>query len=192
MQRAMGICRYLLCSSLLSVIVEIKSLLVAYGVPYGFLDLDRDSHSFEKNANTLGKSKKLIRTSFWIALTLLPWATYDCVHGRFGASVFEMKTVEPGSKSIVGLGPAKHATEKYRSDLLAVSERNVDLETFHPAKFAGVARRVLVMELLSRSISRLGRRPRVTRESCKPLNVWKGLRMKSLRLEKWVNVNSTS
>ena len=28
-------------------------------------------------------------------------------------------------------------------------------------------------------------RPRVTRESCKPLNVWKGLRMKSLRLEKW-------
>ena len=63
----------LLCSSLLSVIVEIKSLLVAYGVPYGFLDFDRDSHSFEKNANTLGKSKTLIRTSFWIALTLLPW-----------------------------------------------------------------------------------------------------------------------
>ena len=31
MQRATGICRYLLCSSLLSVIVEIKSLLVAYG-----------------------------------------------------------------------------------------------------------------------------------------------------------------
>ena len=48
MQRATGVCRYLLCSSLLSVIVEIKSLLVAYGVPYGFLDLDRDSHS--KNA----------------------------------------------------------------------------------------------------------------------------------------------
>ena len=54
-------------------------LLVAYGVPYGFLDLDRDFHSFEKNANTLGKSKTLIRTSF----------------GRFGASVFEMKTFEP-------------------------------------------------------------------------------------------------
>ena len=112
MQRATGICRYLLCSSLLSVIVEIKSLLVAYGVPYGFLDLDRDSHSFEKNANTLGKSKKLIRTSFWIALTLLPWATYDCVQGRFGASVFEMKTFEPGSKSILGLEPAKQVTEK--------------------------------------------------------------------------------
>ena len=46
MQRATGICRCVLCSSLLSVTVEIKSLLVAYGVPYGFLDLDRDSHSF--------------------------------------------------------------------------------------------------------------------------------------------------
>ena len=57
LQRASRICRYHLCSSLLSAIVEIKSLLVAYGVPYGFLDLDRDSHSFEKNANTLGKSK---------------------------------------------------------------------------------------------------------------------------------------
>ena len=60
MQRATGICRCVLCSSLLSVIVEIKSLLVAYGVPYGFLDLDRDSHSFQKNVNTLGKSKKLL------------------------------------------------------------------------------------------------------------------------------------
>ena len=56
LQRASRICRYLLCSSLLSAIVEIKSLLVAYGVPYAFLDLHRDSHSFEKNANTLGKS----------------------------------------------------------------------------------------------------------------------------------------
>ena len=205
MHRATGICRYLLCSSLLSVIVEIKSLLIAYGVPYGFLDFDRDSHSFEKNVNTLGKSKKLIRTSFWIALTLLPWATYDCVQGRFGASVFE-KTFEPGSKSIIGLGPAKQATEKYRSDLLAVRERNVDLERFYPAEFAGVECRLLAIGLkrsvfkelhedleqsfcaeiaLSRSISRLGRRPRVTRESCKPLNVWKCLRMKSLRLEKW-------
>ena len=34
--------------------------------------------------------------------------------------------------------------------------------------------------------------PRVTRESCKPLNVWKGLGMKSLRLEKCMNVNSMS
>ena len=70
-----------------NVIVEIKSLLVAYGVPYGFLDFDRDSHSFEKNVNTLGKSKTLIRTSFCIALTLLPWATFDSVQGR--ASVFD-------------------------------------------------------------------------------------------------------
>ena len=71
--------------------------MVAYGVPYGILDLDRDSHSFEKNANTLGKSKTLIRTSFWIALTSLLWATYDCVQGRFGASVFGMKTFESSS-----------------------------------------------------------------------------------------------
>ena len=134
LQRAMGICRYLLCSSLFSAIVEVKSLLVAYGVPYGFLDLDRDSHSFEKNANTLGKSKTLIRTSFWIALTLLPWATYDCVQGRFGASVFGMKTFEPGSKSIIGLERAKQAVEKHMSDLLAVSERNVDLERLYPAE----------------------------------------------------------
>ena len=60
--------------------------------------------SFDKNANTLGKSKTLIRTSFWIALTLLPWATYDCAQGRFGASAFGMQTFEPGSKSIIGLG----------------------------------------------------------------------------------------
>ena len=46
-----------LCSSFLNVIIEIKSWLVAYGVPCGFLDFDRDSHSLEKNANTLGKSK---------------------------------------------------------------------------------------------------------------------------------------
>ena len=140
MQRATGICRYLLCSSLLSVIVEIKSLLVAYGVPYGFLDLDRDSHSFKKNANTLGKSKKLIRTSFWIALTLLPWATYDCVQGRFGASVFEMKTFEPDSKSIIDLDPAKQVVEKHMSDLLAVSERNEYLEQSYCAEIDIVAK----------------------------------------------------
>ena len=134
LQRASRICRYLLCSSLFSAIVEIKSLMVAYGVPYRFLDLDRDFHPFEKNANTLGNSKTLIRTSFWIALTLLPWATYDCVQGRFGASVFGMKTFEPGSKSIIGLGRAKQAVEKHMSDPLAVSERNVDLERFYPAE----------------------------------------------------------
>ena len=126
-------------------IVEIKSLLVAYGVPYGFLDLDRDFQSFEKNANTLEKSKKPIRTSFWIALTLLPWATYDCVQGRFGASVFEMQTFEPDSKSILGLEPAKQVTEKHMTDLLTVSERNVDLETFYQAEFAGVECQLLVM-----------------------------------------------
>ena len=63
MQWATRICRYLLCSSLFSAIVDIKSSLLAYGVPCGFLNLDRDSHSFEENANTLGKSKTLIRTA---------------------------------------------------------------------------------------------------------------------------------
>ena len=51
-----------------------------------------------------------------------------------GASVFGMKTFEPGSKSIICLGRAKQAVEKHMSDLLAVSERNVDMETFYPAE----------------------------------------------------------
>ena len=139
------ICRYFLCSSLLSAIFEIKSLLVAYGVPYGFLDCVCDSRSIEKYANTLGKLKTLIRTSFWIALTLLPWATYDCVQRRFGASVFGMKTFEPGSKSIISLERAKQAVEKHMSDLLAVSERNVDLKRFYPAEFAGVECQLLMI-----------------------------------------------
>ena len=162
MQRATRICRYFLCSSLLSAIVEIKSLLVAYGVPYGFLDLDLDSHSLEKNVNTLGKSKTLIRTSFWIALTLLPWATYDCVQGRSGENIFEMKTFEPDSKLIMSLRRAKQEVERHMSDIPAVSERNVDLETFHPAEYAGVECQLLAIGhpsvlrlLLSRSISRL-------------------------------------
>ena len=48
MQRATRICRYFLCSSLFRVGGKIKSLLVVYGVPYGFLDPDCDSHSIEK------------------------------------------------------------------------------------------------------------------------------------------------
>ena len=60
LQRASRICRYFLCSSLLSAIEEIKSSLVAHGVPCGFLDLDCDSHSIGKNANTLWKSKTII------------------------------------------------------------------------------------------------------------------------------------
>ena len=42
LQRASRICRYFLCSSLLSAIEEIKSSLVAHGVPCGFVDLDCD------------------------------------------------------------------------------------------------------------------------------------------------------
>ena len=127
LQRATRICRYFLCSSLLSVIVEIKSLLVAYGVPYGSLDLDCDSHSIGKNANTLWKSKTVI------------W--------KVQMGVCETKTFESDTKSIIGLEPAKQAVKKHSSDLLAVSVRNVDLKRFSPAEIAGVARRLLVMEL---------------------------------------------
>ena len=60
LQRATRICRYFLCSSFLGAIEEIKSLTVAHGVPCGFLDLDCDSHSIGKSANTLWKSKTII------------------------------------------------------------------------------------------------------------------------------------
>ena len=127
MQRATRICRYFLCSSLFGAIEEIKSLLVAYGVPYGFLDFDCDSRSIEKIVNTLRKSKTVI----WKVLL----------------GVFETKIFEPDTRSIIGQGPAKQAVEKHRSDLLlAVSERNVDLKRCSPAEIAGVARRLLVME----------------------------------------------
>ena len=122
-QRATRICRYFLCSPLFGAIEEIKSLLVAYGVPYGFLDLDCDPRSIEKNGNTLWKSK----TTIWKVLM----------------GVFETKTFESDTRSSIGCG----AVEKHTSDLLAVGERNVDLKIFSPAEIAGVARRLLVMEL---------------------------------------------
>ena len=118
MQRATRICRHFLCSSWLSVVVEIKSLLIAYGVPYGFLDLDCDSHSIGKNANTLWKSKTII------------W--------RIQMGVYETKTFESDTRSIFGLELAKRVVEKHMSDLLAVSERHVDLKRFSPAEFAGL------------------------------------------------------
>ena len=61
--------------------------------------------------------------------------------------VFETKTFESDTRSIIGLGLAKQAVEKHMSDLLAVNERNVDLKGFSTAEIAGVARRLLVMEL---------------------------------------------
>ena len=69
---------------------------------------------------------------------MVPWATYDFVQGRLGASVFEMKTFEPDSKSIFGLRRAKQAVKKHMSDLLAVSERNEDLEQSFGAEIAFV------------------------------------------------------
>ena len=47
-----------------------------------------------------------------------------------------MKTVEPDSKSIIRLGRAKQAVEKHMSDLLAVNERNEDLEQSFFAEIA--------------------------------------------------------
>ena len=58
MQGATRICRYFLCSSLFGAVKEIKSSLVAYGVPFGFQDLACDFHLIEKNANTLWKSNQ--------------------------------------------------------------------------------------------------------------------------------------
>ena len=40
---------------------------------------------------------------------------------------------------------AKQAVQKHMSDLLAVSERNVDLEIVYPAEFAGVECQLLVI-----------------------------------------------
>ena len=62
-------------------------------------------------------------------------------------NVCETKTFESDTRSIIGLEAAKRAVEKHSSDLLAVCERNVDLKRFSPAEIAGVARRLLVMEL---------------------------------------------
>ena len=101
--------------------------MVAHGVPCGFLDLDCDSQSIEMNVKTLWKSKTII------------W--------NVQMGVCETKTFESDTRSIIGLEPAKRAVEKHSSDLLAVCERNVDLRRFSPAEIAGVARRLLVMEL---------------------------------------------
>ena len=84
MQRATRICRYFLCSSLFGAIEEIKCWLVAYGVPCGFLDFDRDSHSIEKKRQHTLKSKTII------------W--------KIPMSVFETKTFVSDTNSIIGFG----------------------------------------------------------------------------------------
>ena len=81
----------------------------------------------KRTPNTLWKSKTII----WKVLM----------------GVFETKTFESDTRSIVDMELAKQAVEKHRSDLLAVGERNVDLRRFSPSEIAGVARRLLVMEL---------------------------------------------
>ena len=61
-------------------------------------------------------------------------------------SVFEMKTFESGTKLISNLEPAKQAVEKHRSDILAVGERNADLERFSRAEISGVEHRLRMMK----------------------------------------------
>ena len=118
MQRATGSCRYFLCSSLFRVGGKIKSLLVAYGVPYDFLDFDCDSHSTDMNANTLPKSKTII----W----KVPRGVFETneINHWFGAC-------EAGSGGETQVRP---------------SCLNVDSKRFSPAEIARVARRLLVIE----------------------------------------------
>ena len=148
------------------------------------LDLECESHSIEKNANTLWKSNTII------------W--------KVPIGVFEMKTFESDTKSVIGLGPPKQAVEKHKSDLFAFIERNVDLKGFFPAEIVGDECRLLVMELKRLVFNEL--HEDLEHVKCLKivkdikgnmgirtmLNVWKSLRMTSLKLEKWVNVNSTS
>ena len=93
--------------------------------------------------------------AFWTLIVILIQSKRTPTHsgsrrppsGKFRWCVFETKTFESDTKSIIGLQPLKQAVEKHKSDLLAVSEQNVDLKRFSPAEIAGVARRLLVMEL---------------------------------------------
>ena len=64
----------------------------------------------KRTPNTLWKSKTII------------W--------KVPMNVFETKTFVSDTESIIGLEPAKQAVDKHKSDLLAVSERNVDLKRF--------------------------------------------------------------
>ena len=96
--------------------------------------------------------------------------------------------------------------EKHGSDLLAVSERNVEMERFLPAEISGVARRLLVIEP-KRSvfnephedveIAIVVKRLKTIKEikgnmrTRKLLNVWMSENEGS-QLGKVVNVNSTS
>ena len=67
--------------------------------------------------------------------------------GKFRWASVRRRPLESDTRSIIGLEPAKRAVEKHSSCLLVVSERNVDLKRLSPAEIAGVARRLLVMEL---------------------------------------------
>ena len=91
LQRATRICRYFLCSSLLSSIVEIKSLLVAYGV----------------------------HVAFWTLIGILIQSGRTLTHsgsrrpssGKVQTDVCETKTFESDTRSIIDLELAQRALE---------------------------------------------------------------------------------
>ena len=91
----------------------------ADGVPSGIMGLDCGSHLIKRNAEAIWK---------------------------VSMGVFEIKTFESGTKLISNLELARQAVEAHRSDLLAVGERNEDLERFFRAEIVGVEHRLRVME----------------------------------------------
>ena len=105
--------------------VEIKSAMVAGGVPPGITGLDCGSQSIERNAEEIRKAKTII------------W--------KVPMSVFETKTFESGTRLISNSEFARQAVEKHRSDILAVCETRT-WKGFSRAEIAGVEHRLRVTE----------------------------------------------
>ena len=59
--------------------------------------------------------------AFWTLTVILTQSKRKTIIWKVPMSVFETKTFVSGTKSIIGLEPAKQAVEKHWSDLLAVS-----------------------------------------------------------------------
>ena len=162
--------------------------------------------------------------AFWTLIVILIQSGRVLTHsgsrrpssGKFRWASVRRRPFESDTRSIIGLEPAKQAVERHSSDLLAVSEWNVDLKRFSPAEIAGDARRLLVMDLRQSVFSVL--HDDLEQSFCAEIAVVVK-RLKTLKetkvnksivqtaerversekeespvgkLEKWVNVNSTS
>ena len=92
-----------------------------------------------------------------------------------------MKTVEPDSKSIIRLGRAKQAVEKHMSDLLAVNERNEDLEQ---SLFAEIA----IVEKLLKTVKETKGNKRIEQTG----EHVERFENEVSQIGKWMNVNSMS